>query len=422
MAPRESPQVAGPRVGHGAADGLGSRRAVADLVTADLADVAEAVVAEMVRQIPAYGVLGPDQLRDVRRIAHWGIGRLLWAWAHDAGLDHADLATFRRIGQARAMDGRPLAAVLRSYRIAGVLVWRAIVERAGPRLATADALAWTELWLGTIDDVTEAINEGYVAAAERLSTDRDRARADLLDDILHGRHARVGGLAEHCAALGYRLPERAVLVVLCQGPSADPVTAEALGPLGAAARVEPADQLLRAGSGRGVALLPSCDAGGSAAIVAHLASRGWRAVVLDDRPAGELPRSFRLAEDALAAAPEWAFPPHGCLDAGDAELLAVLHARPEADPERMVAEVLGELVEADHDRLLAGLAAYVVTGSARAAAARLALHPQTLRYRLRRVAQLTGRDPRLPWNRFAFEIALATRAAWVARRPATPAR
>lgn len=382
---------------------------------------------EVVRQIPAYGVLGPDQLGDVRRIAHWGIGRLLSAWAHDERLSEDDLTTFRRIAQARAVDGRPLAAVLRTYRIAGVLVWRAIVERAGAHLAKGDVLAWTELWLGTIDDVTEAVHEGYVAGAERPSADRGRARADLLDDILHGRHARVGGLPEYCAALGFRLPESATLVVLRQGASPDPVTAETLTALGAAAGVGPADLLVRASSGRGVALLPAGeggagDGGGPDGLVAHLAARGWRGVVIVGRPAAALPRTFRLAEDALAAAPEWAFPAHGCLDAGDAELLAVLHARPEAAPDRMVAELLGELVEADHDRLLAGLEAYVVTGSALGAARRLELHPQTLRYRLRRVAQITGRDPRLPWNRFAFEIALATRAAWVTRRAGVPAR
>ena len=417
MPSRETPQAATP------GDGLGSRRTVADRVLDDLDEVAEAVVAEVVRQIPAYGVLGPDQLLDVRRIAHWGIGRLLSAWAHDAGLDAEDLATFRRIGQARATDGRPLAAVLRTYRIAGVLVWRAIVERAGAHLATADALAWTELWLGTIDDVTEAVNEGYVAATERLSTDRNRARADLLDDILHGRHARVGGLAEHCAALGFHLPERATLVVLNRDGAPDPVTAEALATLGSAAGVAAADQLVRAGSGRGVVLLPGEDPDPiRAAVLAHVARRDWRAVAVVGRPAAELPRSFRLAEEALATAPTWAFPAHGCLDAGDAELLAVLHARPEAAPERMVAEVLGDLVDADHARLLAGLEAYVVAGSALAAARRLQLHPQTLRYRLRRVAQITGRDPRTPWNRFAFETALATRAGWLTRKAGTPAR
>ena len=73
MPSRETPQAATP------GDGLGSRRTVADRVLDDLDEVAEAVVAEVVRQIPAYGVLGPDQLLDVRRIAHWGIGRLLSA-------------------------------------------------------------------------------------------------------------------------------------------------------------------------------------------------------------------------------------------------------------------------------------------------------------------------------------------------------
>ncbi|WP_413787710.1 helix-turn-helix domain-containing protein [Streptomyces platensis] len=41
----------------------------------------------------------------------------------------------------------------------------------------------------------------------------------------------------------------------------------------------------------------------------------------------------------------------------------------------------------------------------RTAARRLGLHPQSLRYRLRRIADLTHRDPRDPWQRLTLDIA-----------------
>ncbi|MFE7541614.1 helix-turn-helix domain-containing protein [Streptomyces platensis] len=54
---------------------------------------------------------------------------------------------------------------------------------------------------------------------------------------------------------------------------------------------------------------------------------------------------------------------------------------------------------------MAALTTYLDTGSANAAARRLGLHPQSVRYRLRRVADLTDRDPRDPWQRLTLDIA-----------------
>ncbi|WP_190144742.1 helix-turn-helix domain-containing protein [Streptomyces glebosus] len=51
------------------------------------------------------------------------------------------------------------------------------------------------------------------------------------------------------------------------------------------------------------------------------------------------------------------------------------------------------------------LTTYLDTGSANAAARRLGLHPQSLRDRLRRIADLTHRDPRDPWQRLTLDIA-----------------
>ena len=52
-----------------------------------------------------------------------------------------------------------------------------------------------------------------------------------------------------------------------------------------------------------------------------------------------------------------------------------------------------------------GLAAFLRVGSAAGAAVDLGLHAQTLRQRLKRLAALTGRDPRDPWDRFVLESA-----------------
>lgn len=382
-----------------------TRAEVAARLVDRLDDVAARMIERIVAEIPAYDVLDADQLADVRRIAVWATGRLLAAWSEGRQIAAEDVATFRRIGAARALDGRPLPAVLRSYRLGGVHLWRLIAEEGGERLAMADALAWTELWLHTIDDVSEAIHEGYSGATDRLATDRERARAALLDDILRGRHARAGGLREHAQLLGVELPERPTLLV-ATGVGADRVTVAALTALLDEAGAPAASRLVREGADGGSALVA---AGREAELRVAVGRRGWRAVVLHQRDVGALPRAYRLAVDALTQAPARAFGTDGCLDAGDAELLALLHATPEAAPDRLVAEVLGPLLGPGEDRLVAGLAAYLSAGSAQGAARALAVHEQTVRYRLRRVTALTGRDPRRPWNRFVFESALAVR-------------
>ena len=119
--------------------------------------------------------------------------------------------------------------------------------------------------------------------------------------------------------------------------------------------------------------------------------------------------SWRLASEALETAPDHAFDGRALLDQGDGQLLALLTARPTADTSEVVRSVLGPLTEAANEHILLGLSAFISTGTATAAAARLQVHPQTLRYRLRRAQELTGRDPRSAWHRLALDTAIQLR-------------
>ncbi len=121
------------------------------------------------------------------------------------------------------------------------------------------------------------------------------------------------------------------------------------------------------------------------------------------RNADDVPRAHRLAALAVDRAPARATADGRVLDETDALVLALLAAHRDADPARLATLALGPLVDQPH--LRAGLDAYLDTGSASAAAAALGLHPQTMRHRLRRLVQRTGRDPRRPWDRFVLETA-----------------
>lgn len=89
----------------------------------------------------------------------------------------------------------------------------------------------------------------------------------------------------------------------------------------------------------------------------------------------------------------------------DAQVVALLTGHRDADPDRRRGLLLPPL-STSGDHLIQGLRAYLDTGSAAAAAHLLGLHPQTVRYRLGRIRELTGRDPRHGWDRSVLEPAI----------------
>ncbi|WP_185996508.1 PucR family transcriptional regulator [Nocardioides campestrisoli] len=387
-----------------------TRRTVRDELIADLEGVTRVIVAAVRAEIPAYDSLQPAQLDEVAAIAGWGASRVLDAWVEDSALDESDLLRFRGIGAARALDGRPLPVVLRAYRVAGAAVTDLVAARAVERLEVTDALALARLWMASIDALSEALYAGHSATAERLGADRERALQELLDDLLTGRHATPAAIADRTRELGVRLPAHPVLVVaaLPGGRDADDWWRRLVTGAETERAEAPADLLTRTHEGLGVALLPPEP---HAVLARRLAaaSQPVRAVALADHAVRELPRAFRLARHALESVPARALVgplagSHRLLDDADAAVLAVAAGHRDADPSALHRLVLGPLGE--NRALLEGLDAFLATGNAADAARTARCHAQTMRYRLRRIRELTGRDPRVPWDRLVLELAL----------------
>ncbi|MFI9256126.1 PucR family transcriptional regulator [Streptomyces sioyaensis] len=370
----------------------GSPRVVASIVTAVRA------------QVPAYADLDDGRLHEVRAIAAWALERMLQLWATDGALTPADLRRFRGIAAARAADGRPVQAVLRAYRVAATVLTDEVAA-CTPAPDAPDAFALVRMALTTLDTLSEEMATAYTATSEDLAADRDRALRLLLDDLIAGRHASVGALTARAARLGSQLPDPYCLLV------AEPVEAD-----GPAVTQEAALGLLAALAGDGhdttslatvrgsrlVLLLPP--AAGDAAAEA-LRERGLRGCAISGESQDRIAAAYRLAADALDTAPAHAHHPARVLTDGDAQVLALLGGRPAAAPEQISRLILGPLVQPGRGHLREALTSYLDTGSANAAARSLGLHPQSLRYRLRRIAELTLRDPRDPWQRLTLDIA-----------------
>ncbi|MER7675525.1 helix-turn-helix domain-containing protein [Streptomyces sp. NPDC096934] len=372
--------------------------------------VVEAVVAAVHAQVPAYAALAGSRLPEVRAIAAWGLERLLHLWATDSGLGPSDLRRFRGIAAARAADGRPVRAVLRAYRVAATVLTDEIAARA-PELTASDALALTRMLLTALDTLSEEMASAYAATSEDLAADRDRALRLLLDDLIAGRHASAGAPADRAARLGVQLPDPAVLLVAePAGPDRPDMTHDAVTALRDALDATGAPEVTWATTVRGPRAVLLVPAAVTPAAGEVLRARDLRGCAVTAESLDRIAVAHRLAADALDTAPAHAYRGGRLLTDADAHVLALLAGRPALPPDAVARLVLGPLTDPGQGHLLAALTAYLDTGSANAAARELHLHAQSLRYRLRRVRDLTDRDPRDAWQRLTLDIARTIRS------------
>ncbi|MFD8704001.1 helix-turn-helix domain-containing protein [Kitasatospora sp. NPDC059648] len=400
----------------GGAPSATDRPGAVSRILADETGMVDAFMAAIAREIPAYANLDARQLAEVRSIIVWTLRRVLELWSVDGALDAEDIRMFRGVGAVRARDARPLAAVLRAYRVAALAFFERIGERFADDVSVRDLSALARVWLTVLDQSSEAIFDGYESTGRILSEDRERSLRGLLTDLLLGRQSHAGTLRARLRELNAELPSSFDLMVVSPAGAAatGPDAAERAAALvtaaldaraaGEAADLEPTS-LHTVVDGVGVALVKAVDV----TLLHRLAAaHDLTGALLTGVTAATAPRDHRLAVHGLRHASPLVWTERRVLDRGDLEVVALVTGHPDADPGRVCEAVLGPLArDADTRRTLD---AVIYSESAPTAAARLHLHPQTVRYRLRRLAATTGRDPRTPWNRFAFQTALLASA------------
>ncbi|MBY4128378.1 helix-turn-helix domain-containing protein [Rhodococcus fascians] len=394
-----------------------ARVAVVARIESELVPVVASAVDAIRDAIPVYRSLQGAQLADVEAIAYWSLRRLMALWAHgDRTIDDRDYGRFRAIGAARAADGRPLADVLRAYRVASSVFVRHVTTNYLDALEPPDI---AELGLGVldaIDAISEEIIGAYVIAREQLTSNRAQAHAALLDDLLAARHNSPGTVSDRTRELDVKLAAHPNLLVVQSADPARQLSDDTVESLVLALGLVPPDRSSTSGQRnylctrreqRAIALLPSSIHRADADRACR--DLRLRGCLVEKSTIAGLSSSWRLASEAMDTAPEHAFDDRTLLDQGDGQLLALLTARPTADTSEVVRTVLGPLTEPANKHVLQGLSAFIATGTATAAAARIQVHPQTLRYRLRRAEELTGRDPRSAWHRLALDTAIQLR-------------
>ncbi|MGO4679547.1 PucR family transcriptional regulator [Microbacterium sp. 2MCAF23] len=296
-------------------------------------------------------------------------------------------------GRRRAHQGVPLPEVLQVYRIGFGILWGALVERAtkDPRTETLTRLlsTSTRIW-DVAEEHATVLTEAYRAATAEIIIAQEHRRAALVEVLLTGHVSRDAGPWEAASLLGF--PSDADLIVVAA--QTNEVAAESLPGI--------ARRLAEQGCVSGWRLTPALQLGVVALtrpealeeVLTVLRSyTGARVGVSPPFPVRtDAPRALRLARAALSMTARGT----SAVRVFSPSPIAAMIAADPHEAERLTEDVLGpvlHLPEGDRDVILETLETYIDTGgSAADAAALLHCHPNTVRYRLRRIEELTGRS------------------------------
>ena len=387
-------------------------RALLDQLEADIGICLERM-AESIAGTQAYEPIRdaalPDELRSLGR-------QHVMAFIRSARRNRAvvpsELDFVRERAAQRAREMVPLAVTVHGHLVAQRSMIEAITSAAG---SDSSSQAAALRLVARLSDYTAAavavLVESYIQTVEGERADRETDRRNLLEELLTGHGGNHAALARRAAGLGLE-PGRTQVVVIAT-----------VADTGAASlpRRWTAEALARC-SGRGAShafvVIRADD------VVSVLDSTGHRQArtVLD-----EVSRAAQASHHALLRAgigtPFTDIA--GLATSFDEARRALRHTSPQrpiaCSPDDIAlfddlalasGEAAGRLIPAQVRRVLqdetlrATLHAYVDANLNVAATAQvLMLHPNSVRYRLRRIAALTGRDPRQVTDLFELRAA-----------------
>jgi sugar diacid utilization regulator len=398
-------------------------RAIAERIAAGGHQLAQRIVDRCREEIADYRLVDDEEvLADVLAFALDSLEALTAGLRDGQPASAAWLESARAAGRRRFHQRVSLESFLHAVRIWARGVWDAVLEEVRPdrRDELDAALTVASRLLSQIDQISTVAADAYLDEV----SDRGLLRRDLMDALITGRgDAEIA--RRRAGALGLRLAENFVVIVL-RASDVDPGDAHrpslstqvALDRVVHATRgqLHPTAGSLIVGMRHGdvVALYPVSGPGGvakvrreCAALVDALgidvgvAMGGWHAGL------AAIASGYREALDAADIAEA-----KGIRDRAVAldEVLVdhIFRSSPCAD--RILAETLRPVIEYDrahHVSLVTTLRTYLDAGlNLTRTAKALFVHPNTVEYRLRRIRELSSRDPRSPDDLLILSLAI----------------
>jgi hypothetical protein len=398
--------------------------------------LAQDIAAAVMSEVEEYAQPGDEEAsRAVRRVARDAVAgfaaRLTGQAASPApgrpaaglpetGPPEAESAArmFRDLGRLLAIEGRSLGALHAALRVGARVTWHRLQEQArqgNGNPETFTRVGETVFWY--LDELTASCSAGYAEARAELAGETSELRRRLLDMLTSSQPPPAPAIASLARAAGWPLPRRVAAVALA------PLAGRASRPLppGVLADLTRRDPCLLIadpdGPGRRQQLTTVLQ--GWLTSAGRAPSAGQLAAVGPSVPLTGAGGSLRWAARALALARRGVIRAEGGVDgaAGIAwcedhlpTLVLLADEDLAAALSRQALAPLRGLRPDQADRLALTLLAWMEgADDANAAARRLHVHPQTIRYRLRRVSELFGDALGDPDTRFQLLLALRAR-------------
>ncbi|WP_329280158.1 PucR family transcriptional regulator [Streptomyces sp. NBC_01451] len=394
-------------VPHGAPDGSGATAVppeLARMLRDQLESVADEVEEEVLAQVPEYAARSADGTS--RALLRSGVVQALTLFvdhiADPGARGDSITAIYHELGRGEALEGHSLETLQSALRVGGLHAWRLLgrtTEELGLDSAVMAGLG--ELAFRTVHEVAEAAAAGYAEGQLRSTDELERRRGRLLA-LLLGEQPAPEAVRDLAHGARWSVPPYVAVVVL----AASPDQREEERPLAAAgALVDMESRPPRM-------LVPDPDgSGGFGGRAFALALRGRPAAIGPSVPLTEAARSLRWATRALGLMGRGVLPRQGVVRCAEHLSTLLLHSdEPLLDLLRARALApLDAVSEQQRGRLAETLLAWLLSGSnVPDVAARLHIHPQTVRYRLRQLEKVFGEALHDPDGRLDLILALTS--------------
>lgn len=379
---------------------------LADFLRPHLDEITQEIEREVQLQVPEYARPADDAyVRTIRA----GVRRALTLFVDriaDIDQDQERVArTYQEIGRGEAGEGRGLEVLQAALRLGGRAAWRRLTKAADELgLDSGEVAALAEAAFTQMHEIMQAATEGHGEALLHSTGELQRRRKRLVDLLFADPPASAEAVEELARAARWAMPRRVAVMAVDGMEQEDD---ERLLPAGVLADMSARPARL---------VVPDPERlGGPGRHALAPVLRGRPTAVGPTVPLPQIADSLRCAARALSLMRRGILPGDGVLRCADHLSTLVLYADEpliRALSSRALAP-LAQVPGPQRDRLAETLLAWLQSeSSVGVTAARLHVHPQTVRYRMRQLEKVFGEALRDAEARFELEMALRANVAF----------